>query len=177
MFKNIKLGFEYDTYQSNFENENNNLKIDVVLDSNHFLDKLHNIYYLRVKFLDRYYENKKIKEERKIFQRSDFKPKTIANITDTRKLLSLKTIPQTSIEKIVKTMNKIKEKLIYYNQNDLVEEAEWVIKEILSDKMYKIKIHEKTSKEESDFYNEYSNNRSEILLSKDISNYGKNLYS
>jgi len=117
-------------------------------------------------------EKEKIKHERKNFQRSDFKPKTIANCTDYKKFLELKTIPQTSIEKIVKTMNKIKRKLIQNDENDLVQEVEWVIKEILSDNMYKIKIHEKTSKEECDFYNEYSNNISEILLSRDIQNYG-----
>lgn len=117
-------------------------------------------------------EEEKIKYERKNFQRSDFKPKTIANCTDYKKFLELKTIPQTSIEKIVKTMNKIKGRLIQYNENDLVQQVEWVIKEILSDNMYKIKIHEKTSKEECDFYNEYSNNISDILLSRDIQNYG-----
>lgn len=113
-------------------------------------------------------------EEKKTFQRSDVKHKTISNCFGNRKQLEMKTIPQTSIERIVKTMNKIKSKLLLYSESDLVHEVEWVIKEILSDNMYKIKIHEKTSKEESDFYNVYSNNQSELLLSRDISNYGKN---
>lgn len=117
-------------------------------------------------------DNKNKNEDNKVFQRSEFKPKTIANISDPRKTLSLKTNPQTSLEKIVNTMNRIKGKLIFYNESDLVSEIEWAIKEILSDNMYRIKIHEKTSKEESDFYNEYSNNSQELILSKDISNYG-----
>lgn len=112
-------------------------------------------------------------EETKVFQRSEFKPYTIANITDPRKFLGLKANPQTSIEKIITTMNKIKGKLTLYNEDDLVSEVDWVIKELLANNIYKLKIHEKISKEENDFYDEYSNNRSELLLSKDISNYGK----
>lgn len=111
-------------------------------------------------------------DEKKTFQRSEIKHKTISNCSGNRKQLEMKTIPQTSIERIVKTMNKIKSKLLLYQESDLVQEVEWVIKEILSDNMYRIKMHEKTSKEESDFYNVYSNNQSELLLSRDISNYG-----
>lgn len=118
-------------------------------------------------------EERKVKEGKGVFQRSDYKPKTIAHISDHRKLQVLRPMPQTSIEKIVKIMNKIKLKLISIKDTDLVSECEWAIKEILSDNMYKIKIHEKTSKEESDFYNEYSNNNFEILLSRDINDCGR----
>lgn len=111
-------------------------------------------------------------EENKTFQRSEIKHKTIANCSGNRKELEMRSIPQTSIQRIVKTMNKIKNKLLSYDEIDLVQEVKWVIKEILSDNMYKIKLNEKTSKEEKDFYNNYSNNQSELLLSRDISNYG-----
>jgi hypothetical protein len=111
-------------------------------------------------------------EEKKTFVRSEIKHKTIANCSGNHKHVEMKSIPQTSIERIVKAMNKIRSKLLVYSETDLVQEVEWVIKEILSDNMYRIKMHEMTSKEESDFYNNYSNNQSELLLSKDISNYG-----
>jgi len=118
----------------------------------------------------------KIQEEGKCFQRSEFKPKTISISSSNQAFRELKNMPQTSLEKFLKTMNKIKGKLLFYDENDLAQEVDWVIKEILIDKMYKMKIHEQTTKEESDFYNEFSINKNEIILSNEISKIGKFLF-
>ncbi len=116
---------------------------------------------------------KKNDEEKKEFKRSQIKHKTISNYTVHRTLPLINPIPQRTIEKIIKTMNKIKSKLITYNENDLVEDVDWIINEILSDKIFKLRMNERISKEESDFSNEYSINQNNIILSRDLSNYGK----
>lgn len=171
----IKLGFDKEDESGNTLNFDSSHERKVLNFNNKFLqtNKCQNKEFKNTAFIQRTKTLTINEEEKKVFHRSDVKHKTISNCSGNRKQLEMKSIPQTSIERIVKTMNKIKSKLLCYSESDLVQEVEWVIKEILSDNMYRIKMHEKTSKEESDFYNVYSNNQSELLLSRDISNYGK----
>lgn len=113
-------------------------------------------------------------EEKKTFQRTDYRPKTISFSKDNiKKFLGIRAIPQTSIEKIIKIMNKVKSKLIANSENEILDEVDWVIKEILSDNMYKIEVHDKFSYEEKEFYKEYSNNKSDIFLRRDNFEKGK----
>lgn len=119
--------------------------------------------------------NGKTVEERKVFQRTEFRPKTISfNDESAKKVLGIRAIPQTSIERIVKIMNKAKLRLIANNnhEDEIVDEVDWAIKEILSDNLYKIEVHEKFSKEEKEFYKEYSNYNSDVVLAREISKYG-----
>ncbi len=86
---------------------------------------------------------------------------------------SVQDAPQTNLEKIVEIMKKIKEKLNFYNEQDLAAEIEWVTKEILSNNIYKMKVDNKEGREENPFFDEYSNIKSEKLFNKDILKSGK----
>lgn len=100
--------------------------------------------------------------------RTDFKPRTItgSNMTNFKK--NFQEAPQTTLEKIIDIMKKIKEKLNLHNEIDLANDSEWITKEILSNNIYKLKVDHKEGKEENGFYDEYSNIKSEKLFNKDI---------
>lgn len=101
--------------------------------------------------------------------RTDFKPRTLnstASLNNFKKNFQDK--PQTTVEKIVDIMKKIKDRLNLHNELDLMAEVEWVTKEILSNNIYKLKVEDKDGKEDTGFFDEYSNIRSEKLFNKDI---------
>ncbi len=83
--------------------------------------------------------------------------------------------PQTTLEKIVDIMKKIKEKLNVHNEIDLGNDAEWVMKELLTNNIYKLKVEDKEGMEENSFFDEYSNIKSEKLFNKDIIKSGKTI--
>lgn len=65
--------------------------------------------------------------------------------------------PETTIEKIIKIIKNIKEKLAFYKELDLVEDAEWIIREVLKNDIYRFNVEDDlSSKMDREFYNEYS---------------------
>lgn len=105
--------------------------------------------------------------------RSDFKGRTTCGTSISNFKKNLQEAPQTTLEKIVDIMKKIKDKLNLHNELDLAHDAEWVTKEILSNNIYKLKVDHKDGKEENGFFDEYSNIKSEKLFNKDIIKSGK----
>jgi len=101
--------------------------------------------------------------------RSDFKPRTL-NSTSTLNNFkkNFQEAPQTTLEKIVDIMKKIKDKLNLHNEMELAADAEWVTKEILTNNIYKLKVEDKDGKDDNGFFDEYSNIKSEKLFNKDI---------
>lgn len=100
--------------------------------------------------------------------RTDFKGRTTCGTSITNFKKVFQEAPQTTLEKIVDIMKKIKDKLNLLNETDLANDAEWVTKEILSNNIYKLKVDDKEGKDENGFFDEYSNIKSEKLFNKDI---------
>jgi hypothetical protein len=107
------------------------------------------------------------------FFRTDFKPRTLNSTSALNNFKkNFSDNPQTTLEKIVDIMKKIKDRLHVHNEIDLVADAEWVTKEILTNNIYKLKVEEKDGKEDNGFFDEYSNIKSEKLFNKDIQKSG-----
>lgn len=82
--------------------------------------------------------------------------------------------PETTIDKIIKIMKKIKEKLIFYKELDLVEETEWIVREVMNDNIYKFNVNDDiSSKMDREFYNNYSNFKMNENIFNDKSNADK----
>jgi hypothetical protein len=76
--------------------------------------------------------------------------------------------PQTTMNKIILIMKKVKDKLNEFREFELINEIDWVTKEIVTNNVYNLKIEENREKEEIDFYDEFSNMRSEKMFNNDI---------
>lgn len=105
--------------------------------------------------------------------RTDFRGRTTCGTSITNFKKVFQEAPQTTLEKIMEIMKKIKDKLNLHNEMDLANDAEWVTKEILTNNIYKLKVDYKDGKEENGFFDEYSNIKSEKLFNKDIIKSGK----
>ena len=105
--------------------------------------------------------------------RTDFKGRTTSGASISNFKKNFQVAPQTTLEKIVDIMKKIKEKLNFHNEIDLANDAEWITKEILTNNIYRLKVDDKEGKEENGFFDEYSNIKSEKLFNKDIIKSGK----
>jgi hypothetical protein len=105
--------------------------------------------------------------------RTDFRGRTTCGTSITNFKKVFQEAPQTTLEKIMEIMKKIKDKLNLHNEMDLANDTEWVTKEILTNNIYKLKVDYKDGKEENGFFDEYSNIKSEKLFNKDIIKSGK----
>jgi hypothetical protein len=76
--------------------------------------------------------------------------------------------PQTTMNKVVFIMKKVKDKLNEYKEFELIKDIDWVTKEIVTNNIYNLKIEENKEKEEIDFFDEFSNMRSEKMFNNDI---------
>jgi len=105
--------------------------------------------------------------------RTDFKPRTLNStsaLNNYKKNFSEN--PQTTMDKIVILMKRIKDRLQINNEIEAVADAEWITKEIVTQNIYKVKHEEK---EENSFFDEYSNIKSEKLFNNDIIKSGKKI--
>lgn len=106
--------------------------------------------------------------------RTDFKPRNLDSSQTLKNKESKKfaqEAPLTTLEKIVNIMKKIKDKLNEHKEIELATETEWIVKEILSNNIYKLKFDDKDG--DSQFFDEYSNIKSEKLFNKDVMKSGK----
>jgi hypothetical protein len=84
--------------------------------------------------------------------------------------------PETSIEKIVKILKSISDKLRYYEEAELVEQNEWVIRELLNNNIYNYNFEDETSEfiqkmGSLQLFNQYSNSN---YVSQDLTLNNKN---
>ena len=113
-----------------------------------------------------------IKDNESMKIRTDFKPRTLNStsaLNNYKKNFSEN--PQTTMDKIVILMKRIKDRLLIHNEVEAVADAEWITKEIATNNIYKVKVQENSK--ESGFFDEYSNIKSEKALNKDIKKSGK----
>jgi hypothetical protein len=106
--------------------------------------------------------------------RTDFKPRTLNStsaLNNYKKNFSEN--PQTTMDKIVILMKRIKDRLLIHNEIEAVADAEWITKEIVTHNIYKVKHGDK---EQNIFFDEYSNIKSEKMFNKTIIKSGKNKY-
>lgn len=84
-----------------------------------------------------------------------FKLEPTINSTDKRKTSVIAT-PKTNIEKIVETLQEISDEFDSLCKSDFKNKAQWILKEILSNKMFKFEENEETTKEQNMLYQLYS---------------------
>lgn len=72
--------------------------------------------------------------------------------------------PRTNIEKIVETLQEIADEFDSLDKSDFKNKTQWVIKEILSNKMFKFEENEDTTKEQNMLYQLYSTDFEEQTL-------------
>lgn len=118
--------------------------------------------YSLVDFHKRESVDKDKNEANKLFNKNtNLNPNTIPHDLNvgygfSNKNLPMMTTPRTNIEKIIETLNDIADEFDLQNKPEFCSKTQWVIKEILSNKMYKYEETTETSAEESKLFQFYS---------------------